>query len=369
MKKSIAIFLAIIMLAASLSGCAKNTTDVTAETQAEEIVTQESATEQESNVFVDSVGREVTLESEITRIAPSGSIAQMILVTLAPELLVGLSSMPDEAQLAYLPKEISALPEFGQFYGGKANLNMEALIAANPQIIIDIGNRNDSISEDMDMVQEQTGIPTVFIDGELSALPQAYRMLGDLLGRQEDAEILAQYIEKTLAMAQENSAKVTDRKTVFFGTGSSGLDCNAAGSSQADAIDLIGAVNAIQPDVITDRNGGTVVNLEQVYAVDPDVIILTPDGVYETLEKGEWADLSAVKNGTYYEIPSLPYGWMCMPPSINRVLGIRWLGNLLYPEIYDYDMISEAQEFYRLFWHYELPEAEAQQFLSRSTLK
>ena len=355
LKKAVALLISAAFLFGLLCGCAENVRE------------QEAFSDQRR--FTDSCGREVSVPNEILRVAPSGATAQMILLTLAPDLLVGLSSAPDKAQQAYLPKQIKGLPEFGQFYGSKANLNMESLIAAQPQIIIDLGSNYSGISENMDLIQEQTGISAVFIDAELSALPQAYRMLGDLLGRQEDAEILAQYIEKTLAMAQENSAKVTDRKTVFFGTGPSGLDCNAAGSSQADVIDLIGAVNAIHADEITDRNGGTVVNLEQVYAVDPDVIILTPDGVYETLEKGEWADLSAVKNGTYYEIPSLPYGWMCMPPSVNRVLGIRWLGNLLYPEIYDYDMISEAQEFYRLFWHYELPEAEAQQFLSRSTLK
>ena len=57
------------------------------------------------------------------------------------------------------------------------------------------------------------------------------------------------------------------------------------------------------------------------------------------------------------------------PPSVNRVLGIWWLGNLLYPELYDYDMVQVAQEYYRLFWHYDLTEEEARQMLSRSTLK
>ena len=44
---------------------------------------------------------------------------------------------------------------------------------------------------------------------------------------------------------------------------------------------------------------------------------------------------------------------MSSPPSVNRVLGIWWLGNLLYPELYDYDMVQVAQEYYRLFWHYD----------------
>ena len=60
---------------------------------------------------------------------------------------------------------------------------------------------------------------------------------------------------------------------------------------------------------------------------------------------------------------------MSSPPSVNRVLGVWWLGNLLYPEIYDYDMIQVAQDYYALFWHYELSAEEAEALLSHSTLK
>ena len=82
-----------------------------------------------------------------------------------------------------------------------------------------------------------------------------------------------------------------------------------------------------------------------------------------------FAMLTAVQQGRYYEIPGLPYDWMSSPPSVNRVLGIWWLGHLLYPELYDYDMVQVAREYYGLFWHYDLTEEEARQMLSRSTLK
>mgnify|MGYP004557497647 CR=1 FL=1 len=325
----------------------------------------------ETTVFIDDAGRAVTIPANLTRIAASGGTAQMILMTIAPDLLIGLASSPSTAQMPYFPQEMWTLPTFGQFYGSKANLNMESLIAAEPQLIIDLGNKKKNVVEDMDGIQKQTGIPTIFIEATLEKMPQAYRALGALLGREAQAEELAAYLEKTLAMAAENSAKIPDpeRKSVLFGTGSTGLACNAAGSMQADVIPLVGAVNAIDTDEISNRNGGTTVNLEQVYVSDPDVIILSAGGPYDTLSDSEWSSLTAVKNGAYYEIPSLPYDWMSSPPSINRVLGIYWLGNLLYPELYDFDMVAEAQAFYRLFWHYELSEAEAEEMLSRSTLK
>ena len=39
------------------------------------------------------------------------------------------------------------------------------------------------------------------------------------------------------------------------------------------------------------------------------------------------------------------------------------------PDIYDYDMIEKAKEFYSLFWNYELTDEEAEEMLANSTLK
>lgn len=325
----------------------------------------------QTRVVTDSAGRQVEIPADIRRVAPSGSTAQMILMPIAHDLLAGLASSPSTAQMPYFPEEVRYLPTFGQFYGSKANLNMESLIDARPQIIIDLGDKKDNIADDMDRIQKQTGIPTVFIEANLDDMAAAYRTLGDILNRSDMAEPLAQFIEKTVSMARENSAKIPEnqRLSVLFGTGSTGLACNAAGSVQADVIDLVGAVNAIIPQEVSNRGGGTTVSLEEVYAVEPDVILLSTGGPYDTLAQREWAGLRAVQSGKYYEIPGLPYDWMSSPPSVNRVLGIWWLGNLLYPELYDYDMVQVAREYYGLFWHYDLTEEEARQMLSRSTLK
>ena len=325
----------------------------------------------ETKTVTDSSGRSVEVPAEITRVAPSGSTAQMLLMPIAYDLLVGLSSSPSTAQRPYFPEEMWYLPTFGQFYGSKASLNMEALIAAQPQVILDLGDAKESIADDMDRIQKQTGIPTLFIEADLDDMAAAYRMLGSLLGRETEAEPLAAFIEETVAMAQANAAVIPEgqRKTVLYGTGTTGLACNAAGSSQADVIDLVGAVNAIVPEEVTNRGGGTTVSLEEVYVCDPDVILLTAGGPYDEVQTNEWSELTAVKNGAYYEIPNLPYNWMSSPPSVNRVLGVWWLGNLLYPALYDYDMTEVAQEFYRLFWHDDLSAEEAADMLSRSTYK
>ena len=79
-----------------------------------------------------------------------------------------------------------------------------------------------------------------------------------------------------------------------------------------------------------------------------------------------WGALTAVKNGAYYQIPGEPYNWMSSPPSVNRLLGVKWLGQLLYPNVYTGDMIAEAKTFYNLFWHYDLTDAEAEALMANS---
>jgi iron complex transport system substrate-binding protein len=42
------------------------------------------------------------------------------------------------------------------------------------------------------------------------------------------------------------------------------------------------------------------------------------------------------------------------PPSINRYLGMLWLGKILYPQYAQYDLYTETAEYYRLFYGKEL---------------
>ena len=326
----------------------------------------------ETTFVEDDAGRNVEVPKTITKIAPSGATAQMILMTIAPDMLVGLSSDPSSLQRPYFPEDMWYLPTFGQFYGSKSNLNIEALVAAEPQVIIDLGDRKTTITADMNTIQRRTGIPTVFFEMTLEEMADGYRQLGVLLGREEKAEQLAQFIEKTIAMAEEKSAQIPEDKriTIMYGTGSTGLAVNADESSQSQVIDIIGAKNAVIPDTVTDKGGGTTMNLEGVYDIEPDMIVLTSGGPYAELKTNGWKDLKAVQTDRYYEIPGVPYNWLSSPPSVNMVLGVWWLGQLAYPEIYnDYDIKEIAREYYQLFWNYTLSDEEAEELLANSYYK
>lgn len=319
--------------------------------------------------FTDSLGREIELDASLTKIAPCGSVAQMILYTLAPERLVGWAKNPDERAKPYISGECWELPQFGQLYGKNVTLNIEALVAVGPQVIIDLGDIKANMADDLDSVSDQIGIPVIFIEATLEKMPEAYRTLGMLLNEEEKAEVLAEYCEKTLAMAAEIAREVAgeDVVTAYFGTGTDGLACNARGSIHGEVLDLLGVTNAAVVENVSQKGGGNKVDMEQVMLFNPDIILFAASGIYDQvfLDRA-WCELDAVKNGRVYEIPNRPYDFLASPPSINRVIGIHWLAWVAYPEYYKLDLIEEMQTFYQLFYNYPLTHAEVEELLKNS---
>ena len=193
-------------------------------------------------------------------------------------------------------------------------------------------------------------------------MADAFRTLGTILGKEERGEELAKLVEETMTMAAENSAKITEDQqlSVLYSSGSDPLGTNAEGSSQAQALGIVGAKNAVVLEDISNKGGGNMINMEQLYNFDPDVVLVTDAAALEIIEtEAAWQELRAVKDGRVYTVPCDPYCWLSAPPSMNMILGVWWLGNLLYPEVYDYDMTAKAQEIYKVFWNYDLTAEEA----------
>ena len=89
--------------------------------------------------FTDSTGRTVSLPMQIETIAISGPRSQIYILPLAGDMLVGVSNAYTEDAAPYLPAYIWEKTEIGQLYGGKGEMDLEALLAADPDVVIDIG--------------------------------------------------------------------------------------------------------------------------------------------------------------------------------------------------------------------------------------
>ena len=306
-----------------------------------------------TRVFTDSCGREVTVPADIQKIAVSGPLAQMVVFAIAPDKMVGVANAWDESAKAYFDAKYLELPLLGQLYGGKGELNLETLLAAAPDVVIDVGEPKDTIVEDLDALQEQTGIPFVHIDAYLASMDDTYAMLGDLLAMPNEAQGLADYCryayDKVKAIADS-----VEKVNLLYVTGEEGLNVIARGSYHAEVIDML-CNNLAVVDEPSSKGTGNEVDMEQILNWNPAAVIFAPGSIYSTVADNEnWQTIPAIRDGRYYEVPMGPYNWMGFPPSVQRILGMQWMAKVLYPDAADYDMYETTQTYFQLFYHCDL---------------
>ena len=322
--------------------------------------------QQPTGTFVDSTGRAIPLPASIERIAVTGPLSQIYILPLAGDMLVGVSNAYAEDATLYLPAYNLGKTEIGQLYGGKGEMDLEALLTAAPDIVIDIGEPKKTTAEALTALTEQTGIPFIHIDATIATAPEAYRTLGKLLGREEKAEELAVWCETTYANISAMMEKVdaaNARKRLLYCLGDTGTYVLAEGSFHAETVNLMSSNVAVIEDVVS-SGAGNEVDLEQILVWDPEVIIFAPDSCYVDIALSpQWQSVGAVARGDFYKTPTGPYGWLSSPPAVQRYLGMLWLGELLYPEYTEYDLQTEVTEYYKLFYGCELTDEMYQKLL------
>ncbi len=354
-KRLISLLLALVMVI-GLAACAASKTEVPQNTPA-------------THSFTDDCGREVDIPTDISAIVPSGPLSQIVLLAIAPDLFVGLADKLGNSAKGILPDAYFDLPYFGQLYGS-ANLNVEELAAANPQLIIDIGEAKGSIVEDMDDLQKQTQIPSVHIEASLATMPDAFRKLGTLLGREEKGEKLAQFCERVYDRTLSIMEQVGDNKVnALYVLGEEGLNVLANGSYHAELIDML-TNNLAVVENPAGKGSGNEVTMEQLALWNPDFILFAPGSIYDTVAaRDAWKEITAVKNSNYIEVPEGPYNWMGTPPAVQCYLGLIWLTAELYPEYCDYDVNAEIMEYYELFYGCTLTEQQYDALTASAFLK
>ncbi len=354
-KRLLALLLA-LMMTLSLAACGGQTN-----TPAED----ENDTAAETRVFTDSTGRQITVPARIDKVAVSGPLAQIVVFALCPDKLVGVANEWDESAQQFLDEKYYNLPLLGQLYGGKGELNLETLLSSEAQVVIDVGEAKSTIVEDMDALQEQTGIPFVHIDAKLASMDETYTMLGDLLGVADEAKALADYCRTTYDSVK-SAVDGVEKADLLYITGDTGLNVIAQGSFHAEVIDLLSS-NLAVVDEPSSKGSGNEVDMEQILNWNPDVILFTPGSIYATVgEDAAWQGVTAIQNGAYYEVPMGPYNWMGFPPSVQRLLGMQWMAKVLYPDAVDYDMYEAASTYFQMFYHCDLTQEQYDALVANS---
>lgn len=301
-------------------------------------------------VVTDSAGRHVKIPSTVDRIFVAGSPAAVVVYTLAPEKLLGWTRVLSDEKKALMPEKYASLPVLGRLTGSGGDAVIDDVAAKHPDIILDVGDVDSRYVELADRVQQRTGVPYILMDGHLAKTAELYRRLGDILGVSARATRLATYVERTIADLKSQLAAIPrDRRPrIFYVRNPDGTQTAPAGSIIGEIFDTVGAIN-----VAGETRGA--VTLDQVRGWQPDVILTSnPDFSRAALADPRWQDLKAVQGRRVYRAPLDPFGWIDEPPSVNRLIGIKWLVSVLYPASGGEDMRKAARDFYARFYHVRL---------------
>ncbi|WP_137651620.1 iron ABC transporter substrate-binding protein [Escherichia albertii] len=298
----------------------------------------------------------------ITRIVSAGAPADLLLLTVAPEKLVGFSSFDFARQASIpLPDAIRQLPKLGRLAGRASTLSLEGLMALRPDLVIDCGNTDETWVSQARQMSEQTQIPWLLLSGKLKQSAEQIETLGKMLGEEKRAAEQADLARRFVSDAQTFAASPAAHIRFYAARGARGLETGLQGSLHTEAAELLGLHNVAQ---IADRHGLAQVSMENLLRWQPD-IILVQDSVTADFIRNDplWQGVKAVVEKRILLLSGLPFGWLDAPPGINRLLGLRRLHAWLDPAV-NSQFKNDMQHYARLFWHCTLSDTNYQKMVA-----
>jgi iron complex transport system substrate-binding protein len=301
--------------------------------------------------IIDGAGRKVVIPQRVERIYAAGPPASILVFAIAPDKLIGWTTAWRDAERPFIARRYADLPTLGRLTGRGNTANIEVVLQAKPDFIVDYGTVSPTLSSLADRVQEQTGIPYVLLDGDFDRMTEAILLVGRIANEEKRATEWVRYAQDTVSDINRRIAGIAreSRPRVYYGRGPQGLNTGLAGAISAEFIEQLGAINVAAE---LGKGGLVQVSIEQVLRWNPDVVVTIDPNFYALARSHPlWRELPAIKAGRFHLAPNVPFGWIDFPPSINRLIGLRWLARILYPDAFPEDLRPIVRDFYTRCYH------------------
>ncbi|MFP3251963.1 MAG: iron ABC transporter substrate-binding protein [Thermoproteus sp.] len=306
----------------------------------------------------DVLGREVVVKVPVRRVVAIGPGALRLVVYLnATDKLVGIENLetrpPQGRDYAYVlwAKNLTKLPIVGQG-GPDTQVNFEAVLKAEPDVII----MSPALANTPDEVQAKTGIPVITVSYgtvggvNFTELFYSIKILGVVLGREQRAEELINYMKTLMEDLNRRTAGISNRPTVYVGA-ISFKGGQPFTSTQAQFPPLV----LLNTPSIADRYGvkpGMQIQKEAILKEDPQIIFIDLGNYINVAQdfnksKDFYCSLTAFKEGRVYAILPFNYYWTNVA---TLFVDAYYMGKVLYPDRFaDVDPIKKADEIYTKF--------------------
>ena len=340
-SRTAAFFCAVLLIAGTAAGCG----------QTEKDSAGGAGRPEDTRMITDGTGREVEVPEKIESIVclNVGALRYTCYMQ-AQDLVAGVEDYEKEKSIArgynYVNYELFAdLPVIGS----NGSPYAEEIIGVDPDVIV-LASAEAADAQDL---QDTTGIPVVAVPGSDRMMDEdayeTFRIMGELYGKEERAQELADYMDSIRADLEARTAEAAglEKPSVYVGgisyKGAHGFEGTEAG---------YGPLAAIGADNLADtagQEGPFDVDPEQVLAWDPDVIFLDFNGLALINEDyaanpDYYEKLSAVQNGKVYSQIS----FRSSASNLDTALAdTYYAAYVLYPEQFaDTDPEEKAGEIF-----------------------
>jgi len=269
---------------------------------------------------VDDLGRPLNIEEipqRIISLAPSNS--EILFALGLGDKVVGVT------EFCNYPPEVLETEKIGGF----TTPDIEKIIALQPDLIL----AGSIHAAEVIPALEERGLTVFALAPEnLDGILEDIRMVGKITGREEEASELVSQMETRIKAITDKTSNLKNRPRVFYITWHDPLWSVGSGPTIDELIENAGGVNIFQ-----DITGHKMVNLEEVIARNPEVIIAcTGHGEaegkpFEWAEKEPWLEgTEARKNNRVYQIDAD----LVSRDGPRIVDALEWLAYFIHPDIF-----------------------------------
>lgn len=340
---------------------------------------EESAAEDDTITITDHNGNVVTVPKNIERIAVGNILPMPSVLAVffdSAEKIVGMPAgcmtAAENSLLSELYPEILNA-ETGYING--AEINIEELMKLDVDVVI-YNAANASMGEQL----ANAGIPGVAVSvnkwdyDAIETLNQWIALLSEMFPENDRVEQVETYSKESYDLVQERVAGLSDeeRARIFFLFQYTDSTIATSGNHFFGQYwaDAIGAINVGEE---VEQDNSITVNMEQIYAWNPEHILITnftsaqPEDLYNnTIGTYDWSAIDAVKNEQAYKMPLGMYrSYTC---GVDTPVTLLWMAKTVYPDLFeDIDITQETKSYYKDVFGIELTDAQAEMIFAPSS--
>ena len=338
-KAIISIFLVLVLISATFSGCAgtsnvqnsQKTTEPVSPVVSLSPMVSAPSTPQGSTcspiTITQTDGKDVTLPCMPKRIIAANSDAAEMLIALgAADTIVGV--VDSTKNLTYIMEKIPQAQSIGDWQ----TPNIERMLSLRPDVVISYAS---SKPKNLDQILA-ANITIIYLDCyRLPKLALDARALGTLTGHEQTAEAYARIVENTTATVMRGVAPVPRDQlpTVYF-EGYSDYTAAGTGSGSDELLQMAGGKNSV---AAISTASSPKVSAEWVVSQKPAFVMKVvsaketrpyPELVRAMANRTGWNTIPAVQNNHVYLFNSgIEYG----PKSY---IGLAYTAKILHPELF-----------------------------------